>query len=210
MAQRQDIRRRPRSDRGKRPGNWTFHDFYEVLAEDEKADLIDGVIYMASPESWDNNHLFLWLAGLLGDYVAAKKLGEVVGSRVAFRLDDKGGPEPDVAFVRNARRNLVRNGYFDGPPDLAIEIVSPESVERDYEDKYTLYQSAGVTEYWIVDEYLNRITVYRLDQRGKYREVRPRGGEYHSQVIPGFRLRPEWLWKETRPAKAEILAELLR
>ena len=116
MSQRQDTRRRPRSDRGKRPGNWTFHDFYEVLAEDEKADLIDGVIYMASPESWDNNHLFLSLAGLLGDYVAAKKLGEVVGSRVAFRLDDKGGPEPHVAFVRNARRNLVRNGYFDGPP----------------------------------------------------------------------------------------------
>ena len=60
-----------------------------------------------------------------------------------------------------------------------------------------------------MDDYLNRLTAYRLDSRGNYREIRPRKGVYRSAVIPGFWLRPEWLWSETRPAKAGVLSELL-
>jgi Uma2 family endonuclease len=192
-----------------RRGVHSFADFCRFVRADQKADLIDGVIYMASPENTDANDLFVWLIGLIHDFVESGELGKVYGSRVAYRLDKRNGPEPDIGFVRKARLHLVERVYVNGPPDLAIEIVSPESVERDYEKKRARYEKAGVPEYWIIDEELRKITLLRLDRKGKCREVRPRKGNYSSQVLPGFWLRPEWLWEETRPRKLDVLKQLL-
>jgi hypothetical protein len=54
------------------------------------------------------------------------------------------------------------------------------------------------------------VTLLRLDARGKYREVKPRKGVLHSRVLPGFWLRVEWLWPDTRPRKTEALAAILK
>jgi hypothetical protein len=115
-----------------KPRLCTFADFCFLVKDDQKADLIDGVIYMASPENADANELFVWLIGLINLFVQQRDLGKVYGSRVAFRLDDGNGPEPDIGFVRKDRLQLVARGRVNGPPDLALEIVSPESVDRDY------------------------------------------------------------------------------
>src|SRR5947209_4804438 len=96
----------------------TFDDFCALVRDGEKADLIDGVIHMASPENTDANDLFMWLGPLLRLFADARRLGKVYGSRVAFRLDEGNGPEPDIAFVQAARRGLVKRGRVDGPPDL--------------------------------------------------------------------------------------------
>jgi Uma2 family endonuclease len=192
-----------------RPAAISFEEFCKIIKEGDKGDLLDGVIHMASPDNTDANRLNLWLGGLIDLYVEERDLGLVFTSRVAFRLGDKQGPEPDVAFVRKERRRLVRRGYVDGPPDLAVEIVSPDSVERDYEDKREQYRTAGVVEYWIVDELKQKVTVYQLAARGRYQEVRPQKGVLHSRVLPGFWLRPGWLWQEPRPRKTTVLVEIL-
>lgn len=191
-------------------GAITFEDFCAIIREDQKADLIDGVIYMASPENTDANDLFMWLGGLIDLFVEERELGKVYGSRVAFRLDETQGPEPDIAFVRTKNLHRVKRGHVKGPPDLAIEIVSPDSIERDYEKKREQYRRAGVPEYWIVDEMEQRITLLRRTASRAYREVKPRKGVLHSQALPGFWLRPEWLWQEPRPKKRIVLAEILK
>ena len=137
-----------------RTGPYTFDDFCHLVRDGQKADLIDEGIYIASPESTGANDLFVWLLSLLKFFVQRQKSGKVFGSRVAFRLDTQNSPEPDIAFMRKERLDLVHRGYVDGPPDLAVEIVSPESVDRDYDTKRRQYEEAGVPEYWIVDELL--------------------------------------------------------
>src|SRR5581483_9092524 len=117
-------------------------------------------------------------------------------------------PEPALAVVLKNRLHLVRRGPVAGRPNLAIEIVSPDSVERDYVKKRRQYQKAGVPEYWIVDEAEEKVTLLRLGVDGKYREARPRSGVLHSRVLPGFWLRTEWLWQRPRK-KAAILDEIL-
>jgi Uma2 family endonuclease len=192
-----------------RVGPFTYDDFCALVREEQKADLLDGVIYMASPENTDANELFVWLIRLIADFVEFKDLGKVYGSRVACRLDDKNAPAPDIVFVSNNRLETVHCGEIEGPGDLAIEIVSPDSVERDYVMKRAKCEKAGFREYWIIDEELEEATLLRLDSRGKYREVKPRKGVLHSQVLPGFWLRIDWLWQETRPRKTDALAEIL-
>ncbi len=188
---------------------YTFEDFLVLVKDKEKADLLDGVIYMASPESLDSNRLFVWLIGLLDDYVEELKLGEIFGSRVAFRLERVSGPEPDIGFVTLARLTKKQRGYFDGAPDAAFEIVSPESVQRDYFLKRSKYEAHGVGEYWIIDEAKRKVTLSRLNGHGKYREVRPKNGVLHSEVIAGFWFKPAWLWQQPRPVKQKVLAEIL-
>ena len=187
----------------------TFDEFYEIVREDEKADLIDGVIHMASPESLEGNKLVFWLARLIGDYVEETEQGDVYVSRVAFRLSKHQSPEPDIAFVHKDRRHLDRYGFFDGAPDAAFEFVSPESVQRDYEKKRKQYQTAGVREYWIIDEAMQEVILLRLQPNGEFAQVAPRDGQFDSIVLPGFYLRPEWLWQSPFPKVVPILARLL-
>jgi Uma2 family endonuclease len=178
---------------------YTFEDFCALVPDDQKADLIDGVIYMAPPDNTDANEIFVRLAGRMDLFVEEFQLGRVYGSRVAFRLDDTNGPEPDIAFVSKRHLQRVLRGFVQGGPALAVEIVSPDSIERDYDKKRKQYEAAGVREYWIVDEIEGTITLLRLGSDGQYREVKPRKGEYHSTVLKGFWLRPEWLFHAPVP-----------
>lgn len=191
-----------------RAGPHTFEDFCTLVREDQKADLINGVIYMASPENTDANELGGWLFTLMSVYARKKKLGKVYVSRVAVCLADRHGPEPDIAFVRTEHLHRVKRGGIDGPADLAVEMVSPDSIERDYYLKRELYEQYGIPEYWIIDDMDQSVTLLRLKQ-GKYREARPKKGELHSEILTGFWLRPEWLWQEPLPDEIETLEQIL-
>jgi Uma2 family endonuclease len=73
-------------------------------------------------------------------------------------------------------------------PDIVIEIVSPGSDLRDYEEKREEYHAFGVREYWIIDVYLRQVTVLRRWGR-RWREsiVRP-PAVYRTRLLPGFEL----------------------
>jgi Uma2 family endonuclease len=187
----------------------TFDEFCEIIREDQKADLIDGVIYMASPENTEANDLFVWLITLLNLYVQEKELGTVFGQRVALRLNDRNGPEPDILVMKSEHEDRILRGHILGPADLAIEIVTPDSIRRDYEDKRGLYEQHGIAEYWIIDEEQQTVTALRLNTRGKYREIKPVKGVMNSTSLPGFWLRLEWLWESPRPKVMAIVRQLL-
>jgi Uma2 family endonuclease len=182
-----------------RSGDITFEEFCTLVPDGQKADLIDGIIYMASPDTYENNDLFAFLFAVMRLYAEDRELGKILGSRMAFRLAERSGPEPDVAFIRSERLGLAGGGFFPGHPDLAVEVVSGESVERDYVTKRELYRKAGVSEYWIIDEHFKRVTMLRLGPRKRYHEVKPRRGIYRSLTLPGFWFRAEWFWQDPLP-----------
>jgi Uma2 family endonuclease len=191
-----------------RQGDCTFEEFLDLIPDGEKADLIDGVIYMASPDNTDASDLTGWLGAILYTFVEMKGLGKVYQSRVAYRLGRKRGPEPDLGFVPKELEASRRRGYIDGPPALAMEIVSPESVGRDYVLKRAQYEQAGVREYWIIDPDEQRATLLVLRQ-GHYEEVAPVDHVLASEVVPGFRLDVRWLWATPRPPAYNVLRQLL-
>jgi Uma2 family endonuclease len=192
-----------------RTGRYTFDDFLFLGNENEKADLLDGVIYIASPESTEHNQLRGWLYSVLSEFAAQTDQGEWYHTRVAFRITVKRGPEPDVAFVAKERLHIVEKGFIDGAPDIAVEIVSPDSVERDYELKRNVYGAAGVKEYWIIDPDERRATFLRR-QGEQFVEIKPNDNRYESQVLRGFSLKIEWLWSKERPSIMAILPEMMK
>lgn len=190
----------------------TIEEFVLRVQDGQKADLLDGVIYMASPDSPETADVNGFLHTLLNYFVRKRGLGKVYGPRSAFRLfpgsDEPYAPEPDVAFVRAERVRLWKGSIYQGPPDLAVEIVSPDSIDRDATIKRDAYERAGVREYWIIDILESRCTLLRLEA-GAYREVRPAGTVFPSEVVPGFWIDSDWLFSDELPPPDECLEKIL-
>ncbi len=189
---------------------YTFEDFCALVKDGDKADLIDGVIHRASPDNTSAADIFGWIFSLMFDFAEYFDLGKVFGLRVACKLDQFNAPEPDILFVPKKWRRRILRGRIDGPPAVAVEIVSPESVDRDYGKKRIQYERFAVLEYWIIDETKRTATFLRLGSDGKFHEVRPRKNIFRSKVMRGFWLHLDWLWPETRPLKTQAVATLIR
>lgn len=189
---------------------FTVKDFYRLVPDGQKADLLDGVIYLASPDMRRSSKLNVFLTSLMSMYASAKGLGEVDASRYAFNLSETYSPEPDVAYVSNKRRTILTESGGRGAPDIAVEIVARESRDRDYGIKKQTYERAEVKEYWIVDPFQRRMEFHRL-HRGRYRLVPlERNRIFRSKVLSGFWLDVEWLLSDPLPNDYECLQAILQ
>jgi Uma2 family endonuclease len=110
-------------------------------------------------------------------------------------------------FVAKDRLQYLRIYHLEGPPDLALEVVSTDSVERDWREKYYDYQAAGVREYWVIDPAHQRVEAYQLVD-GAYQSIAHDQGRIASSVLGGFNLREAWLWRAELPKVSEALQEI--
>ncbi len=96
--------------------------------------------------------------------------------------------QPDICVICDLSK-LDEQGC-NGAPELVIEILSPGNNKREIKEKYQLYESAGVLEYWIVDPMWAQILKYNLNELGKFQTGRPfvEGDILTSQVLSGFEL----------------------
>jgi Uma2 family endonuclease len=188
----------------------TVDEFYRLVPDGQKADLIDGVVCMASPDTPKADDLTNFIHVLMDIYTAARELGgKVRGSRFAFRLTRYRAPEPDVSYIRKERLRLTTRRWMKGGPDVAIEVVSRGSRKRDYVTKKELYEAAGVSEYWIIDPLKSRAEFHRLE-KGKYQPVSLENDHiFRSAVLPGFWLDVNWLFGKELPNSYECLQQIL-
>lgn len=139
---------------------YTSEDYWS-LPEGHRAELINGQFYDMAPPSRIHQKLSTKLSSVLDSYIMSHKGScEVYHAPFAVNLDaeDKDWVEPDVSVICD-KNKLTDSGCL-GAPDLIIEVVSPSSRKMDYVLKNTLYEQAGVREYWIVDPSKSFTTVY--------------------------------------------------
>ena len=189
------------------PKKVTFEEFLTLTDGVKKAEWIDGeIIYMAAA-SVRHELLFGFLLTILRLYTQKHDLGTVIGSDIPMKLDpQRRGREPDLIFLAKERSHLLQATYLNGPADVAIEIISPESYERDRNDKFAEYEAAAIPEYWLLDPQRQTAAFYRLNENGQYLPADTPDGIFRSAAIAGFWLRLEWLW--TLPAELDVLREL--
>lgn len=174
------------------PGTMNEKQFeqWAFAADGVRAEWVEGEVQVMSPASFNHLNLNGWLFRLLGDFVESRELGEVVGFDFMIRLGGgKSRRVPDIFFVAESRRALIRPTYLDGAPDLAVEIVSQDSPAREWREKYLEYEAAGVREYWIVDPFSSRVEANRLGGEGKFSRIEEVDGKIASAVLDGFFLR---------------------
>jgi Uma2 family endonuclease len=160
-----------------------------------RRELVDGEVAVSPSPTPRHSFVVIKLARILDTYITENDLGELYQD-VDTLLDKYNVRRPDLLYFSKARTHLVGEKAMEGPPDLAIEVISPSSVEIDREDKFKQYQVAGVMNYWIIDPAKRTVEAWVLD-RGEYA---PAGGGAESGVVQlppfaGLEIRIEQLWR---------------
>ena len=190
------------------PEKMTYQEFLNWADEDTLAEWVNGEIVMTSPASRIHQSIELFLASIIDSYVEEQALGQVIIPPFQMKLATS-SREPDLLFIANENLNRLRKTYLDGPADLVVEIISPESVGRDRGEKFYEYEAGGVREYWLLDPLTQRAEFYVLDEQKRYQLTPPDDdGIFHSTVLAGFWLRVSWLWQEPLPKTLDVLREM--
>jgi Uma2 family endonuclease len=183
--------------------------FNELVDEDTKAELIDGVMIVHSPASIEYDDSSGFLRGLMSFFAEARGLGKVLGPDSLIHLAPGRRCTPDVFFISQARVPAPLPKEFDGVPELVVEVLSPSNRRYDLRDKRQIYRDAGVGEVWCIDAELRQIIVDR-QQAGISNEEIVSAGMVLSAVLPGLWVDASWLWAQPLPNRFNCLEEILR
>jgi Uma2 family endonuclease len=187
------------------------YDDWLAWADDSRlSEWVDGEVIAFMPPKELHQDVQGLLLILLRLYAEFLDLGKVIVAPFEMRLA-RSAREPDVLFVARDHLDRLSADRLTGPADLAIEIISEDSVTRDRRDKRVEYAEAGIPEYWIFDARPRHQTseFLRLNASGAYESIAlDADGRYYSSVLPGFWLRPAWLWQDPQPDALDCLLEI--
>ena len=183
----------PPLENGDRLTRFEFERRYNLMPQVNKAELVEGVVYMTSPLRFEphaepHGDLMIWL----GNYKVATP-GVRLGDNPTVRLDMDNEPQPDAVLLIDAGAGgqsfIGEDGYIEGAPELVAEIAA-SSAAIDLGDKKRAYRRNGVREYLVWQVFDQKIDWFILDNGG-YNSLLPEDdGVTRSQVFPG-------LWLDT-------------
>jgi len=119
---------------------------------------------MMSPAGSEHGRIVWNITLLIGNFVKSHKLGTMRGAETGFiiRRNPDSVRAPDIAFIRADRPpEKFPQGYFDGAPDLAVEVLSPNDRANEVQAKIRDWLDAGCRAVWIVDPETKSVTIYK-------------------------------------------------
>jgi len=131
--------------------------------------ILNGVTVMAASPFGYHQQILRILLFRINSFIESSLCGELFISPLDVILKkDLNVVQPDLIYIKKENLSIFHpEGHIQGVPDLLIEIVSPSSVPRDTVEKFRIYESYGVNEYWIVFPEQKVIEVFTLED-GKY------------------------------------------
>ena len=133
---------------------YTADDLWDMQSRPENQDknfeLIDGELHEVTPNSLTSGLIAMEIAFYLKLHVKEYDLGFVAGSDAGFTISPGNTLEPDVAFIAKSRLPKMPERYFEGAPDLAVEVVSPTDSIKATQRKAKRYLLAGTQLVWIL------------------------------------------------------------
>ena len=170
---------------------------WEAMPDLYFAELIDGIVHMASPLSDTHGDYQIRLGGWLLAYADATP-GCAARSDGTWLMSKDSVPQPDLALrilEEHGGQSRLEGEYPAGAPELIVE-VSHTTIARDAGVKLRLYERSGVREYIIVRPKKQQV-IWRELIEGQYREMAAgQDGILRSHVFPGLWLDPAALWNE--------------
>lgn len=154
-------------------------------------ELLEGVIKTMSPAGWRHGEVSADFVGRLSQHVKDRDLGKVFSTETGFTIarDPDTVRAPDAAFIRKDHLPATppEEAFWPGPPDLAVEVVSPGDTTGEIDDKVKAWLDAGSAMVWVVNPKWRSVTVYRSAADIK---MLTEHDELSGQdVVPGFRCR---------------------
>lgn len=159
---------------------------------------IEGVVIQMSPASDRHQELSHYFLDLFRSYFSLNQIGRVRSEPFTMKTLNA-YRQPDLQVILNDNPNFTNTGMI-GSADICLEIVSQESIERDYGTKFQEYQAAGVREYWIIDPLRNDARFFQLVEENLYAPIPfNENNIYQTPLLPNLKINVSTLWQEDLP-----------
>jgi Uma2 family endonuclease len=148
-----------------------YDDYAALPADGRRYELHEGELSVTPAPSPSHQEAIVLLVSAMLDHVRARALGRVFVSPIDCIVADTTILQPDIVYVETSRDALVSERGIEGPPTLAVEILSPSTSRIDRGRKMSLYARYAVPYYWIGDTAARRIEAYEL-RSTRYEQTR--------------------------------------
>jgi Uma2 family endonuclease len=166
---------------------WTEAEFMALSKDGGRYELVDGDVVTMSNSGLEHGEIGLLLGGRLIFYVREHKLGSAFDSSTGFRMQSGNVRSPDVGFIAKARLQGLKRppkGFFEGAPDLAVEVLSPSNTLEEIHNKIVEYFENGTRLIWVINPQEYYVLVYHTSSPDVFLRV---GDDLDGEdVVPGF------------------------
>lgn len=165
----------------------TVEEFMNIDDDFHRHELIKGELLTMTPPKPPHGRIVVNLILFLAQHVRRNGLGAIL-TESGYQLER--GPDtvlgPDVSFVSAERVDRLDEHYYDGPPDLAVEVLSPGDRRGYVERKLALYLETGTRSVWLVNPKRRTVEVIStLENRRTFHDT----DELVDDTVPGFRVK---------------------
>lgn len=177
--------------------DWTDTEFMALSKNGHGYELVDGELVDMGNSGMEHGEFGAFLAGVLAIYVRQQRLGVVCDSSTAFTLKSGNKRSPDVSFVARERLKGMKRlpkGYFQGSPDLAVEILSSNNTIEEIHNKIVEFFDNETRLVWVIHPDEKYVLVYHSPEPDQF--LRPTDQLDGEEVIPGFSLTLSELFTE--------------
>jgi Uma2 family endonuclease len=165
----------------------TVEEFMNIDDDYHRHELIKGELLTMTPPKFEHGRVVANLVMLLLQHVKAHRLGEVF-AECGYKLESN--PDtvlgPDVSFVSKERLDQPEDRYYEGAPDLVVEVLSPGDRKGHVERKLAVYLERGAPSVWLVNP--RKRTVEVVSSSGE-RKLLHEGDDLVDATVPGFRVK---------------------
>mgnify|MGYP006289565991 CR=1 FL=1 len=183
-------------------------EFWEISDEDSNFELINGVLLIHSPASEEHEDIFRYLQTILSIFLEKTSKGRIYGSRFVMRLSKKWNPEPDLIIITPENYQNIKPNHYEGPADIAIEILSKSTKEVDLEKKVPKYLESGVKEVWIIDPEDRKIFIHFPEKIIEYAD--PEAEQMiESNILKELPLEVRWIWNREKYPTIDIIKKII-
>lgn len=161
----------------------TALDVFRLLPEGTLCEVIDNVLYMSPAPKYNHQRLLGLMYRIISAHVEKSNMGEAIISPFDVYFERLlSAVQPDLLVVLNENRQILKeDGYIHGAPDIIIEVLSKDK-KRDLVKKKSLYERAGVKEYFTVDPGNREINSWVL-RKDKYELQYSDNGKFKSSLL---------------------------
>jgi Uma2 family endonuclease len=167
----------------------TDEQFMALPEDDNLYEYVNGELIVVANSGVEHGYLALTLGYFLTGFVRSHRLGVTCDSSTAFKMKTGNKRSPDLAFIAKERLQGLKRlpkGFFEGAPDLAVEIISPNNTFAEIHNKLVEYFENGTRLVWVILPDEESVLVYHQPKPSKLLQVEDNlDGE---AVITGFQL----------------------
>jgi len=161
----------------------TAVDIYRSLPEGTRCEVLYNQLIMTPALNTKHQLISVKLSSLIFIFLEGNGKGVVLEAPTDVYLDDKQSVvQPDVLVIMNENKGIIQDDGIYGPPDVIFEILSVNRI-HDTLRKKTLYEDAGVKEYFIIDPADKRVTMFAYNKDRRYELVYELKSKITSEVL---------------------------